>query len=134
MGTDFTIGQFLGGGVLLDVLDGAQDGLWDWWGSGQEVGLWVESELVGSVDHLDGHSLRGDVRIGSAGIVTRLTLLLDLDTTGLLDIVGISSVGILVGQELGDDIIVRGGGQGTSEKGDDKELLGLGWELSQDVN
>lgn len=55
--------------------------------------------------------------------VSGQTLLLDLDTAGLLDVIGVGAVRILVGQELGDGIIVQWRGQGASEKGDDEELL-----------
>lgn len=123
LGANSTIGQLLGSGMLLDVADGAQDLLWDWWWSGQEVGLWVEAELIGGVHHLDGNTLGRDVGVRSVSFVSGQTLLLDLDTAGLLDIIGVGAVRILVGQELGDGIIVQWRGQGASEKGDDEKLL-----------
>lgn len=122
LGTHSAIGQLLGRGVLLDKLDGAQDGLWDWWGSGQKVGLGVEAVLVGGVDNLDRNALGGDVAVGAASVVPSLSLLLELDAAGLLDVEGVGAVGVLVGQELGDGVIVEGGGQGASQESGDEEL------------
>lgn len=108
--------------MLLDELDGAQDGLRDWWGSGQKVGLGVEAVLVGGVDHLDGNALGRGVAVGAASVVPSLALLLDLEAARLLDVEGVGAVGVLVGQELGDGVIVEGGGQGASQECGDEEL------------
>lgn len=119
----------LGGlGVRLQPGEGAGNGLWDWWRSGDPGSRGLVAVLIGNV--LDVHMLALG---GDPGKAT-MDVAMDISASGLIDSVGGLQVGVeSVGadifravQDLGVDIVVRAGhwgnGGGHSHNGEDHHL------------
>lgn len=98
-------------GMGLDVGDSLQDGLRDWWRSGQQVALGLVSVLVGLVAHTDVLALRGHP--------LEDTIDVSVDITGgggsgsiVEDQFGLETVGVHIVDQLLNFSILVGGHQG----------------------
>ena len=80
--------DFPAGGVFYvrfvgaDVLQGSEDGLWDWWGSWQPGTGWLVAILIGNVAQLEVLAFWGDPAEGALLVAIHITLSRGTDLVG----------------------------------------------------
>jgi len=113
--------------VGADVLQGLQDGNWDWGRSGQEGSLGLEAVLISYVLDLDELSLGRVVRVASVDLVSSKSGLLGGDSVAGLVGVVVVTIGPNISTTLGDVgtsiLAVGGSGVGAGQESGGNEHL-----------
>lgn len=92
LGAHSSVGQLFGRGMLLNVLNAAQDLFRNWRRSGQQVGLGMEAVFIGNIGQLNWDTLRGYITEGSLRYDASRTLLRKVYSIALRYVVGVTAI------------------------------------------